>query len=472
MTGSPPPRRSPAAPRVDQPSQAELLSARVQGQYARLPVSLVTVLVNAAVIVPVLHRTLGSAVVVWAAAVMGGALVRLLGWAAWRHGWVRLSPAVWGRLNVAGAGLNGVLWGLLPVLFFPSLDVVEHMYVSAILVGMVAGSAAVTIGCPAAFTAFTAPSLLPLLWRLLGSRSRIELATGVMGCVFAAAMWLLSRASARNLVETLVQRFRNEALVLELSTASEELTEINAGLEQSVRQRTAELVELERKLAESALLASVGSLAAAVAHDINNPLASLLANVRLLEQELAEAGAPPAGALRETLDDLRASADRVRGIVRSLGEVARSDGARGPLDLRQIVESCLEVAMPELRTRVRVVRDHGEPCWIAGERAVVSQVLLGLILHLARTVPEGEPSGHALHLTTRRPPGVKAEVRVELWCTPPPGPSDHPGRTGQGADDLIVALSHASVSRLGGATARRADGVGFALTLPVERGPG
>jgi hypothetical protein len=470
MTGSPQPRRSAAARRVDQPSQAELLSARVQGQYARLPVSLVTVLVNAAVIVPVLHRALGSAIVLWAAGVTAGTVVRLAGWAAWRRAPGRLSPATWGRLHVAGAGVNGLLWGLLPLLFFPALGVVEHMYVSAVLVGMVAGSAAVTIGCPAAFATFAAPSFLPLLWRLLGNASRIELATGIMGCVFALAMWVLSRTSSRNLVESLTQRFRNEALVLELSTASEELTEINAGLEQSVHQRTVELVELERKLAESALLASVGSLAAAVAHDINNPLASLLANVRLLEHELNDAGVPPAGTLREALDDVRASADRVRAIVRSLGEVARSDGGRGLLDLRQIVESCLSVAMPELRTRVRVVRDHGEPCWILGERAVVSQVLLGLILHLARTVPEGEPSGHALHLATRRPPG-QAEVTVELWCAPPPGPSNHPDRPGLGADDLIVALSHASVSRLGGATARRADGEGFVLTLPVEREP-
>jgi signal transduction histidine kinase len=470
MTGSPQPRRSPAVPRVDPPSQAELLSARVQGQYARLPVSLVTILINSALIVPVVHRPLGSAIVLWAAGVVAGALARLSGWAAWRYGWVRLSPTAWGRLHMAGAGLNGLLWGLLPVLFFPALGVVEHLYVSAVLVGMVAGSAAVTIGCPAAFTAFAAPSFLPLLWRLLGSASRIELVTGIMGCVFAMAMWVLSRTSSRNLVELLTQRFRNEALVLELSTAGDELAEVNAGLEQSVRQRTAELVELERRLAESALLASVGSLAAAVAHDINNPLASLLANVRLLEQELTDAGAPPLGALQETLDDVRASADRVRAIVRSLGEVARSDGGRGLLDLRQIVESCLSVAMPELRTRVQVVRDHGEPCWIVGERAVVSQVLLGLILHLARMVPEGEPSGHALHLTTRRPPG-KAEATVELWSAPPPGPSSHPDRPGLGADDLIVALSHASVARLGGATARRADGEGFVLTLPVEREP-
>jgi phosphoglycerate-specific signal transduction histidine kinase len=278
-------------------------------------------------------------------------------------------------------------------------------------------------------------------------------------------MWRLARSASEALLDSLFHRYRNEALVLELSTAGDELTEINAGLERSVQRRTAELVELERKLAESALLASVGSLAAAVAHDINNPLASLLANVRLLEQDLVDRGAKPSAALQETLSDVRASADRVRAIVRSLGEVARSEGARGLLDLRQIVESCLAVAMPELRSRVRVVREHGEPCWIVGDRAVVSQVLLGLILHLARGVPEGEPSVHALHLATHR---AKAEGRAST----PSATVRGAGVPGSGADEGIAALSHASISRLGGAAALRPDGTGFVLTLPLEDAPG
>ena len=225
-------------------------------------------------------------------------------------------------------------------------------------------------------------------------------------------------------------------------------------------------MELERRLAGSALLASVGSLAAAIAHDINNPLASLLSGVGLLEEEAQASPVPPSPAAREALEDVRASADRVRVIVRGLDDVARVDGRTGPLELREILESCLAVAAPELRRRVRVVRDLAVPCRVMGERGGLSQVFLGLVLYLARQVPLGDPPAHELRIAIRSPDGQTAAIEItrEPASAPPAG---SPARGWEGRDPFLSPF-HATVTRLGGSILELAGRCGFVVTLPIE----
>jgi signal transduction histidine kinase len=438
----------------------------VDGQYLRLPISQATVVVNATLLASVLRSVPGWWRAVWLTVMLVLAALRLAAWASHRRRPAALAPRGWAALHVAGAGANGVLWGVLPLLLFGPLDVAGHLFLSAVIIGMVAGSASSTLGDRVAFGAFAVPALAPLIFRLLGSPNALESAAGLLACVFAAAMWFLAQTGARALTASLVHRFRNEALVQQLSSATQELSEANAGLEERVRQRTEELVELERQLSRSALLASVGSLTAAVAHDINNPLASLLSGVQLLEQEDAFA-APVSSAAREGLEDVRASAERVRDIVRSLGDVARIDGRMGPLELREIVESCLAVASPELRGRVRVVRELADPGRVLGERSSLSQVFLGLVLQVARAVPAGDPAAHELRITIR--PGQDRTVAIEIHCHPPPAPGDNPG---DGAErPLSLSPFHASMALVGGSILARPDGSGFVVSIPQEPRP-
>jgi len=439
-----------------------MLAVRVDEQYRRLPVSQATVVVNASLVVAVLGLT--APIRIWLAAMVASAGLRLVAWALHRRRAGAAPPRLWNLLQVAGAAANGLLWGALPGVFFGPLSVAERMFVSAVIVGMVAGSAASTLGHSLAFAAFAVPTLLPLGLRLAGG-SALERTAAILVCIFAVAMWILARTSARNLTASLLHQFRNDALVEQLSAAGRQLAAVNAGLEATIHQRTGELVDLERRLAGSALLASVGSLAAAVAHDINNPLASLLSSVRLLEEEARSSPVPLSATAREELEDVRACAERVRAIVRSLGDVARVDGRSSSLDVREILESCLEVAAPELRGRVRVVRDLAAPCRVMGERGSLSQVFLGLILHLAREVPPGDPPAHELRIVVIPPGGQTAAV--EIACLPPPLEAPGRGREGQ---DAFLSPFHATVARIGGSIVDRADRSGFVVLLPVEAG--
>jgi signal transduction histidine kinase len=449
---------------LDASTRERILSVRLDEQYGRLPVALAAVFANAVLVGLLLRPRAGSGALAWAAAVCALTLVRLAGWTVHRRRRPALPVRAWYALHVTGAVVNGALWGALPLLIFRGQGEAEHLIIAATMVGMVAGSASSALGSPSAFAAFAIPALTPLVIRLLEAGGPLETAAAFLACVFAAAMGFLARNAWRTLTVGLVHQLRNEALIADLSRTSEELTEVNAGLEERIRERSDELLELEHELSQSTLLASVGSLAAAVAHDINNPLASLITNLRQVQQELAASPELETATLREALGDVQACADRVRTIVRSLSEVARQDGARGPLDLGEIVESCLAVAAPELRNRVRVVREHVAPCRVMAERASLSQVLLTLILHLGRSIPEGQPDAHELHVTTKLTQGDRvAAVQLSTSSSAAPGTA-RPGATSQ----LLLSLSHAAVARVGGSIFGSAGGNGFVVTFPAE----
>jgi two-component system cell cycle sensor histidine kinase/response regulator CckA len=115
------------------------------------------------------------------------------------------------------------------------------------------------------------------------------------------------------------------------------------------------------QLVVSDRMASVGLLAAGIAHEINNPLAAVLANVHLALREVTDLTGslgplPQLRALIEELGDVDLAAQRIRDIVRDLKLFSRADGERrGPVDLHKVLDSTLRMAGNELRHRADVV---------------------------------------------------------------------------------------------------------------------
>ena len=117
--------------------------------------------------------------------------------------------------------------------------------------------------------------------------------------------------------------------------------------------------DTERKEAEAQLLvsdrmASIGTLAAGVAHEINNPLAAVMTNIELAAGEIVEpiAKGSVKPVVEAELKDALEAAERVRLIVRDLKLFGRGDEEnRGPVDVRAVLDSTLRIAWNEVKHR-------------------------------------------------------------------------------------------------------------------------
>jgi PAS domain S-box-containing protein len=241
---------------------------------------------------------------------------------------------------------------------------------------------------------------------------------------------------------------------------------------------------LEAQLALSSRLASIGSLAAGVAHEINNPLAALMVNLELIHAAV-EAAIPEVPSLAETsseVRDARDAAQRVRAIVLDLRHLSRVDDEDGGVvDLRETIESALRIASNEIRHRAKVVRDYADVPPVAGNSGRIGQVVLNLILNAAQSIPEGRRDENELRVSTGlderghvtftvsdsgsgMTPDVLRNVFAPFFTTKPRG-------VGTG---LGLAISHRIVTALGGSITCESEvgrGSRFVVTLPGASTP-
>jgi PAS domain S-box-containing protein len=150
-----------------------------------------------------------------------------------------------------------------------------------------------------------------------------------------------------------------------------------------------------KKMTEAQLIiadrmASVGTLAAGVAHEINNPLSSVIANLELAMREVQELAASMPTDLLDELRDAREAAERVRRIVRDLKIFSRSDeDKRGPVDVERVLDSALRMAWNEIRHRARLVKKFEKVPPVEANEARLGQVFLNLIVNAAQAIEEG-----------------------------------------------------------------------------------
>jgi C4-dicarboxylate-specific signal transduction histidine kinase len=169
----------------------------------------------------------------------------------------------------------------------------------------------------------------------------------------------------------------------------------------------------EMRRLQSEKLASIGMLAAGVAHEINNPASFVLANIealaqllRGLEEKLREVPAVRklggTELLFEAMTIVQESKEgmaRIHRIVRDLHSFSRVDDDAGAgADVNAAVESALTMLRNELRYRTTVERDLRARQLVRGTAARLGQVFLNLILNAAHALPEGEVKRNRLRV--------------------------------------------------------------------------
>ncbi|MGZ3478171.1 MAG: two-component system sensor histidine kinase NtrB, partial [Polyangiales bacterium] len=142
-----------------------------------------------------------------------------------------------------------------------------------------------------------------------------------------------------------------------------------------------ERVRMQQKLIVADRLASVGLLAAGVAHEVNNPLGYVLNNIEIARRELAPIG-ERAEVARQVLSVALEGVDRIRNIVRDLLMLARGDDAAvAAIDVRAVAESTLALAAREIERSARLVLDFRPAPLVTSSESRIAQVLLNLIVN-------------------------------------------------------------------------------------------
>ena len=184
-----------------------------------------------------------------------------------------------------------------------------------------------------------------------------------------------------------------------------DLEEWGGTLEAKVRERTEELARMQVRMAQSERLASLGMLAAGVAHEINNPLGGILALTSLVLEDM-----PPTEPGRRNLEEVVRQAGRCGGIVRGLLEFSRQSKADMELlRIEAVIDNTLDLVGTQAAFfNVRVEKDI-EPDLppIIADRAQLSQVFLNLIVNAVQAMDERG----ALTVTIR---AVDARSAVEV----------------------------------------------------------
>jgi len=239
--------------------------------------------------------------------------------------------------------------------------------------------------------------------------------------------------------------------------------------------------QLERQLVEADRLAALGTLAAGIAHEINNPLAYVMLNLEWIARKLPDLKRDPSSmeGLMAMLDEARQGAERVSTIVRELRSFSRADGdSRHPVDLARVVQSAIRMVGNEIRYRARVVTSFEtvRPVW--GNEARLEQVVVNLLLNAAQAMPEARSEENEIRVELRpdgdrqavlevhdNGAGIAPEVLPRIFD---PFFTTKPVGLGTG---LGLSICHGIVTTLGGQIAAYSEpdrGTTFRVVLPTS----
>ncbi|MDQ3340120.1 MAG: PAS domain S-box protein [Myxococcota bacterium] len=236
---------------------------------------------------------------------------------------------------------------------------------------------------------------------------------------------------------------------------------------------------IQQELVRADRLASIGMMSAAVAHEINNPLAYAHLCLQFLERELPTL--VPAQDRERVLEHVRNASHgigRVATIVRDLRSFARPDDAEGSVDVVACIEQAVKLVESELRQRAQLVRDFEAVSAVQANASRLEQVFVNVLVNAAQAIADGDPTKHEIRITVRAQdqlvtiaisdtgPGIAPELRERIF-----EPFFSTKAVGIGTG-LGLAVCRSIVEQFGGTIAVDpgvSRGAVLIVTLPVRR---
>jgi PAS domain S-box-containing protein len=249
----------------------------------------------------------------------------------------------------------------------------------------------------------------------------------------------------------------------------------------SVLQDVSALVDAEReseqarnRLVTTDRLATLGRVAAGVAHEVNNPAAFVTLALPMVRERLTQGRIPEAMAL---LEEAASAVGQINEVMRELGGVAR-DCPRTVVELSSVVNGALRITSIEAERRARIVRsfEDGVVAEVRGPR--ITQVVINLVLNAAQAIPAGHPERNRIEV---RVASSRVGAVIEVADTGPGIPPDvaehlfrpfFTTRAGSGGTGLGLWLSRTIVEEEGGTLSwrnRPEGGAVFTVELRVAQ---
>jgi PAS domain S-box-containing protein len=249
-------------------------------------------------------------------------------------------------------------------------------------------------------------------------------------------------------------------------------------------------LEQERARATQERLATVGSLAAGVAHEINNPLAYVIANVQYALEAITQSQSemlPGLGdehdrkraLLKEALLEANEGARRVQRIVADLKTLARQGDDRvEPIDVERTLHWAIGVTMAEIRHRARLIRNFDPVPEVRGDEARLGQVFVNILLNAAQAIEPGQSAENEIIVNTcvrdgrvlievlDTGPGIPTELLTKIFD---PFFTTKPRGIGTG---LGLSICHEIIASMRGTLTgsnRSTGGARFVVELPAMR---
>jgi signal transduction histidine kinase len=241
----------------------------------------------------------------------------------------------------------------------------------------------------------------------------------------------------------------------------------------------------EARLAVSDRLAAMGTLTSGIAHEINNPLAYILANIAYADDELADPeslrSASRIAEIRHAILEARDGAHRVRDIVAEMRTLARGEASQTAIDVRRVLESAASAVASEIRTRATLVLNLVDVPSVNCDEARLGQVVVNLLLNAADAITTGAPAENEIVLSALTDNegrvvisvrdsgiGIPADLHQRIFD---PFFTNKPVGRGRG---LGLSICHHIVTDVGGTIGVESAperGSVFRVTLPPATGP-
>jgi len=221
------------------------------------------------------------------------------------------------------------------------------------------------------------------------------LAAGTVVLILVILVYSRVGKRLRRLNEANEEKARNLNLqALELGKANSTLKDLYIDLQGKHRELQEALESLQRaqeQLVKSEKMASLGVMAAGIAHELNNPLNFIKGGVSTLELHLSRDGKAIDEQLATYLNIIQEGVNRASAILRGLGQYSRqSQVITESCDVHKIVDNCLVILSNSLKYHVKVEKDYcQEPFLITGNEGKFHQAIINIISNAEQAI-EGE----------------------------------------------------------------------------------